>query len=324
MTNRNAVMLLAGVALLGLTSHRSPIYTKAEEGVNHDGAYLANNIVDERLWYNPSNGLLNYDRQSGIWPKIEWLVFGNTAREENQKVTIFAAIGLYGYYAGPGVHVLDPHGLSDPLMARLPIKDAAYLKPGHYVRQVPIGYKKSVETGLNHIADPYLAELYDKLRIVTQGGIFSPSRLYEIAKFNLGIYDTLIELYRRPHRLQIHLADFSEPKAAGSYWADYGNIILDSFGVDITLDSIRTSPQVELSHDHNDKYCLQYFRGDSLIVIDTIPLQNNPTGGLSVTRTAVPLAAIACGYERIRITGAEGDGMYSVGHLQLIADTTAP
>lgn len=321
---RQAVVLMAGVGLIGLTSPRSPVYCKAEEGVNHEGAYLPNNIVDERLWYNKSNGLLNYDRLADIWPNIEWLAFGKRARDENQKVTIFATTGVYGYYAGPTVHVIDPHGLSDPLLARIPIVDASYLKPGHYVRQMPIGYKKSVMLGSNLIADPYLAELYDKLCIITKGDILSRSRLYEIVKFNLGVYDSLIDLYRRPHRINIHLADISEPKPAGTYWSDQGNIILDSLGVNIQLDTVWTASRLELSHDHNDKYCLHYLLADSLLAIDTVPPQSSTTGGLGVTIMRVPATPIATGYDLIRITPAEGDRMYSIGHLRIMPDSASP
>ncbi len=50
------------------------------------------------------------------------------------RVELFGAIGIAGYYAGPGTHIIDTFA-PDPLLARLPM--AANRGPGHYERAIP-------------------------------------------------------------------------------------------------------------------------------------------------------------------------------------------
>ena len=50
----------------------------------------------------------------------------------------------------------------------------------------------TLQTGQNHFADPQLGLYYQKLSILTRGSLFDPSRLVEIVKFNLGMYNYLL------------------------------------------------------------------------------------------------------------------------------------
>jgi arabinofuranosyltransferase len=110
-------------------------------------------------------------------------------------VSVEKNIGYLGYFAGPGQHIVDRHALADPLLARLPIQNQKYWRIGHYLRKVPEGYRETLETGSNHLADPDLAEYYAKLKLITSGKIFDPERLQTILNMNLGKYDRLIKNY---------------------------------------------------------------------------------------------------------------------------------
>ncbi len=113
-------------------------------------------------------------------------------------VGVRGAIGFFGYYAGPGIHLLDYHALADPLLARLPAIEhdplLGYYFPklamrkwriGHFVRRIPEGYFATLATGHNVIRDPDLAAYYDKLALVTRGNLLDPARLRAIWDLNL-------------------------------------------------------------------------------------------------------------------------------------------
>ena len=117
-------------------------------------------------------------------------------------------VGLLGYRFGPGLHVLDYHGLGDPLLARMPAVERdpvlAALIPrlaklpwrvGHYLRRVPAGYAASLSTGENRIEDPELARVYEDLRLVTRGpppGLFDRERLAAIWRLNVGSHTAVL------------------------------------------------------------------------------------------------------------------------------------
>lgn len=148
----------------------------------------------QREWY-PSTGLF----ARGMYPPDhDWVRNGLAAREHPQQVQIWGGTGLGGYYAGPAVRIIDMYGLSDALLARLPIPDASketYFKSGHFHRPFPDGYLETVRDGRNEIEHPALAAYYEKLALVTQGPLWSPTRLVETVKLSLGRYDALLAEY---------------------------------------------------------------------------------------------------------------------------------
>ena len=106
-----------------------------------------------------------------------------------------AAIGIGGFAAGPGLKVIDKHGLGDPLMARLAPMPAETYLPGHYRRKVPDGYNQARATGDLTGMHPALAEYYGHLRTVISGPLGSSERLTTIVRFHLGSYDDLLAEY---------------------------------------------------------------------------------------------------------------------------------
>ncbi|MGD8452045.1 MAG: hypothetical protein PVJ57_09530 [Phycisphaerae bacterium] len=52
------------------------------------------------------------------------------------------SIGLFGYHAGPRVHVIDRHGLTDAYIARCPADPAS--RVGHLRHEIPTGYLESL------------------------------------------------------------------------------------------------------------------------------------------------------------------------------------
>jgi len=94
-------------------------------------------------------------------------------------------MGMFGYAAGPRKVIVDPYGLTDPLLARLPAIVTISWLPGEIARQVPDGYLESLDQGSNLIKDPSIHAYYDSLRLITQGPLLSPRRWRAILLLNL-------------------------------------------------------------------------------------------------------------------------------------------
>lgn len=183
------------VLLLGLLGPNSTVLTTPDSRAELDPGswYASHGISDEAANYYPSTGLMLALRGADL-PDHDWVQEGRDARQAGDVVVARGSVGFFGYYAGPEVHVIDLLGLADPLLARLPPTSRNW-RVGHYGRTVPEGYRASLASGENQIADDDLAVYYDKLRFVIRGGLLDPGRLVEIGKLNVGAYDDRLDAY---------------------------------------------------------------------------------------------------------------------------------
>jgi len=159
----------------------------------NDGKPVLAGIADERGAYYQGLGLVA-GLKTDI-PQHEFRRGGEELRRNNTRFTIQDTIGMRGYYAGPDVYILDLGALADPVIARLPQIFAHNWRAGHIVRDMPAGYNDTLISGRNMIKDPGLAKYYDKMRLITRGGIFGWERLKTIVGMNAGQYDYLIRRY---------------------------------------------------------------------------------------------------------------------------------
>lgn len=133
-------------------------------------------VADERRFYYPSLGLQRHVGPGAPPAPNPWADTGRAvrARSADRQVIPAKNVGLFGYYAGPTVHVVDRHGLADPLLARLPA-----MRPwriGHFEREVPAGYLETWREGSNRLSDPEIRALYEDVRLATQSPIWSAGR----------------------------------------------------------------------------------------------------------------------------------------------------
>ena len=146
-------------------------------------ALLGSGIADERVWYFPSTGLVNYTRGKP-WPAHPWAEQGRRARLEDSRFIVNCCNGMLGYFSGPRAYILDTLALGDPLLARLPAdKD---WRIGHFIRGIPKGYVETIQTGFNQLADRHLSSYYDRLSLITRGPLAGGRRLTAVLRFNLG------------------------------------------------------------------------------------------------------------------------------------------
>ncbi len=167
--------LLSAAALLG-ASALSP-WSPLRSGPDYVRAPPSDGVVDERGYYWKGTGWLAEGARDR--PTHDFYVDGIAAR--GQPIAIKSVIGLYGFAAGPDHHVVDRLGLADPLLARLPLEPGLDWRIGHFRRAIPDGHVESVRAE-NTIVDPEIAALYDRVRLVTRGPLWSGERWRAIAE----------------------------------------------------------------------------------------------------------------------------------------------
>lgn len=150
-------------------------------------------IVDERGFYYDATGLLTRTRNNRGVHHID-ADRGKLAKDVRQKININGAVGMLGYYAGPGVYVIDYYGLGDPVLSRLPVveRDSQFLsfyrnlfkaespyswRVGHFRRAIPNGYVSTLLTGENQFESQALQEAWDILNPILTDPLFSERRL---------------------------------------------------------------------------------------------------------------------------------------------------
>jgi arabinofuranosyltransferase len=178
------IVLTAAVPLaLGVFSPRPPI----QMSDTYTSLGSAPQSVDDERGYRHETSLLRMNKDKGIPDLGGWVADAIAARQKGTRVSVYKNVGYYGFFAGPGVHVIDPYGLGDPLMARLPFTEKmGFWASGHFYRHVPEGYPEAaIDAGT--IKDPAIAAQWEKLKLVTRGPILSPERLREVVRFNLGM-----------------------------------------------------------------------------------------------------------------------------------------
>lgn len=166
-------------------------------------------IHDARAEFFQTDSLINARRMNPARADHPWTLQARrvkaiAAHDPTQRVQVIDAIGHAGYYAGPGVHVVDRWALADPLLARLPALFGSY---GHNVRALPDGYLDTLRSGENRLSDKHLAAYYDELRAVVRGPLFEPRRWSAILRLNLGMLEPVIREYAyvRTRELKPHL-----------------------------------------------------------------------------------------------------------------------
>ena len=132
-------------------------------------------VNEEQHHYMAATGLWNVQKKAGSPPLHPW--FDRiAAKRKAGGVHVARNIGFAGYAAADRVHLIDPYGLAEPLLARLPAFRNVDWHVGHYHRIVPPGYERSIASGVCELDDAELCQLFDWFRLVTRGPIFSVER----------------------------------------------------------------------------------------------------------------------------------------------------
>lgn len=319
-----ACAALAALAVgVGLTARAPNLLSDVDYAAKHaQRTFLPHLIVDERGYYFSEARVLSKNRE--LFPAPPW-----PPPEENPRrprVRLGIAIGQMGLDLGPRVHIVDVVGLADPLLARLPGKYDKRWRIGHIERKLPPGYTESVRTGEARIRDKDLNTFYQHLKVVTQGDLFTWRRWRRIWAFNLGAYDHLVDRdkWGGPDwpPVQEPVASFRGIEARpirenGDAWDSPGTVIFTG-AIDLPLRRPLEGRRIlDISVDNNDTYVLRYFRGDTQLAVQEIPMRVMAGGGLRRHRLFLPDAVQGPRFDRIRVQAIGGDGKYSVGHIRI-------
>ncbi len=186
------------IVSLGLFAPNSPWRSGPGYGLDRDGLVDAHKIADERGYYFQRLGLYRAAGFRGLDRDLE-AAKGRAARAKGPHVVMGGNIGVFGFHAGPEVHVLDGFALADPLLARLPIRSTNW-RIGHFVRRLPDGYFKSLQTNRISIEDSRLRHFANAIRVITRGPLTAAARLTEIWRLNTGAYDETLAPFFASHR----------------------------------------------------------------------------------------------------------------------------
>jgi arabinofuranosyltransferase len=307
------VLLFAVVAGLGLMS---PIPTYQLYGPENYAVVDGRGIADERVWYFPDVALIHSSRMK-VMPDSVGKYWGIEARElgkQDMQVNPSGNIGLYGYYAGPQVHIIDWFALADALEARLPAKRMVNWRIGHFERVVPKGYVSTAYAPGNRIEDQKLAKFYDQLELIVKGELFSRERWQAIWLMNTHQLDYLIdfETYRYPDTVERSAAQLA-PDAGKKAEA----ISMSDSGMVITLPEVSHATQLEISLDSDDEYQVIYYQDKTVLAEQMVNAPFTPDG-LAQRRLTVPLKAAQSGYDRLRVLPVRGDDSYHLGSFKLV------
>jgi arabinofuranosyltransferase len=170
------VALIAGASTPG-----SAVRTSADFGPSNEPGveFARHGVTDERRFYNPTLGLLPVlqglaSPEAHGW-SAEGLRYRANAEQPEFRAREASNVGLFGFFAGPRVYVVDRYALTDPFLARLPPKPG--WRVGHYERVIPPGYMDSRRAGRNLLTDPDLRRLYDQVDLLTQAAVWRRDRL---------------------------------------------------------------------------------------------------------------------------------------------------
>lgn len=144
-------------------------------------------VYDERAYYREDVGIQAWREGRGPETYSSSVAARRLAedveRSGERRVLETAQAGYFGFHAGPRVHLLDPYGLADPLLSRLPAFRMPRFRAGHLPRVVPPGYEESERAGEDHFQDPALGRLWRRVRLLTNGPLFTRERWGAIAWF---------------------------------------------------------------------------------------------------------------------------------------------
>ena len=305
------------ILLLGLNAPTPTIqnYESKEKRVDGRG------ISDGRSRDAQGSGLFQANRNVFL-PSNDRTERAEKLAEEGKQVTIEPAVGFFGFAAGPAMHIIDTLGLGDPLLARLPtILIRGDWMIAHFYRDVPAGYPESA-LGKNVIADPSLAQYWDKLAFVTRGPLFSLARFEEIVRFNLGRYDHLLAEYCFRNYFIEYTREVRIQKKAGTPWNAPGNYRLNQYGLGISLKNIKAEDlhalsRFSMSAQGGEKYVIGYYQNGAEIARQAVALPPSRTGGLVLYQDHFPPAALQQGFNLVRILPAAQPNKHSVGHFRL-------
>ena len=312
----NKVLLLAPVAILvGLMGTYPPLWPAPDYLFDQQQVFGEDGIADERKYYFAGTGLV-HAREPGTYPDHSWAQEGRTVRQRGvDEVLIHGNIGFRGYFSGANAHYVDPLGLSDPLLARLPAMHRSDWRIGHFERHLPSGYIATLEQGKNRIANRSIAAYYKHIARITRDPIWSYERWRSIWMLNTGQLDALIPeaTCRFAGARLISSAKVSAPIPDGTPW-NASTTIFHGQGVCVQFDKPTPARRLTIAADGNDTLRLYVVAGEEIVA----RVRRRGVAKAGVQTSSHDLENMdGAMIDRVCVFPEVGDGAYSLGQLVL-------
>lgn len=285
-------------------------------------------IADERAAYHLGRGLLTGNRDRfvdvPVWPQVS----GPAKRID----CTCGGLGQRALAAGPAVYLVDPCGLTDPLLARLPVRRDQRWRIGHFERRIPTDYLETREDPDRKLVDPGLERYRRALETITMGPLWRAERWREMWAFWTGQRESWVD--RRayaevdirpvleptrllPERMRARATEgvsARSPEVTAIRWAGR---------LELVPTVVRPGMVVELQADANDRYRVELFAGGRELAQWTRePLPNHSGQYTAQWRLPAPLHGVKV--EAIEVWGSGGDWVYAVGRLALVPPGRPP
>jgi arabinofuranosyltransferase len=193
--SRITMVASVGLVAMSLLGARSPLLT-GPGSVEAEPPRPSHGIADERAHYAAAASVWAWSPTTSL-PRHHWRELGEAGPDDGSRVVVFNTMGYYGFFADPGLHVVDGFALGDPLLARLPAVRRLSWRPGHLARPLPDGYLDALgHDDSSYIEDPAVRELYEALELVHRGPLWSGARWAAIWGLHTGVHTAAIDRER--------------------------------------------------------------------------------------------------------------------------------
>lgn len=146
-----------------------------------------NRIFFDKLFYFKPSNILFYNYISFPFEKYLHIYHTGLCRScsEKKKTLHITFGGMDGVCMGSKHTLIDGYALTEPLLARLPVKVSEHgFFVAHIWHDFPLGLILSYQKNQNLLTDKTLAKYYDKILVITRGDLFTKERWKYIWQLN--------------------------------------------------------------------------------------------------------------------------------------------
>jgi len=187
---------------------------------------------------------------------------------------------------------------------------------------VPTGYLGELR-GKREVDDLNVEEYLQKLRLVTEGDLWTWPRWKAIFDLNLGSAHHLLDDYWRVHsHTQIVPASAVASPLPDGWDCSLGCVAFSDYGISVRLPGVSHAPGVKLSLVNSEPYLVEGRQQGELIWKDYLPLGPEPADRLHVHRIAIKAGAASLGYDEVIIKPKVGEDEYALGQLRVLERLT--
>ncbi len=228
-------------------------------------------VYDERAYYRADLSVQAWQRGRGPHTSSSGAhglrLAEETATHDTRRVIEDAHAGVLGMMSGPRVHILDPFAVADPLLSRLPAFRMPRFRAGHLPRPIPPGYMESERTGEDRFEDPALGRLWQRVRQLTHGPLFTRERWEAIGW--LLTHDAMEGIDQE--RYLLWHATRTTPLAIARR-----RVPVRDMGIHVDLEGVQRAAQVTVVLDPPDRRELWFYRGGERVAEVVAPASNLP------------------------------------------------